>query len=113
VAPPAVVAAFPATPPPDSQVTFVPFSNQADTTEGGGTSDTTAPPPVGTPTTVVPKRGCLVIQTEIDFLNARIASDQAALEGSSGKVKRLMRQLIRGRQQELRGLEKELALCNI
>jgi len=110
VAPPAVVAAFPASPPADSQVTFVPFSNQVDTAEGGGTGGT-APPPVGAPTTVVPKRGCGQIQIEIDFLKAGIAEDEAALEGASGKTKRLMRQLIRGRQEQLRGLEKELAQC--
>jgi hypothetical protein len=111
VAPPAVVAAFPATPPADSQVTFVPFSNQADTAEGGGTSDT-APPPVGTPTTVVPARSCGTIQIEIDFLTLGISLDEAALGSLSGKTKRLMRQLIRGREQQLRGLEKELANCS-
>jgi hypothetical protein len=115
VAPPTVIAAFPAIPPADSQVTFVPFSNQADTAEGGGTSgggtSDTAPPAVGAPTTVVPKRACGLIQLDIDILKLGIAQDEAALEGASGKTKRLMRQLIRGRQEQLRGLEKELAQC--
>jgi hypothetical protein len=111
VAPPAVVAAFPATPPPDSQVTFVPFSNQADTTEGGGTSgggtsDTTAPPPGGTPPTVVPET-CSSISGRIDDASSTLNRTVRLLDDETNRKKRRALQIqVNGIQRQLRALEK-------
>jgi hypothetical protein len=109
VAPPAVIAAFPASPPADSQVTVVPFSNQVDTAEGGGTggggTSDTAPPPVGTPPTVVPET-CASIRGRIngtsDDLNLAV---RALDDATSRKLRKALTIQVHGLQKALSALE--------
>jgi len=109
VAPPAVIAAFPASPPADSQVTVVPFSNQVDTAEGGGTgggstSDTT-PPPVGTPPTVVPET-CASIRGRINGTSDELNFAVRALDdATSRKLRKALTIQVHGLQKQLSALE--------
>ena len=109
VAPPAVVAAFPANPPADSQVTVVPFSNQVDTTEGGGTggggTSDTAPPSVGTPPTVVPET-CASIRGRINGTSDNLNFAVKALDdATSRKLRKALTIQVHGLQKQLSALE--------